>query len=339
VELLGRGLRRSRTWWPVVASAAAIALIVTLVRSVGAEQAGAAFAGLHRPTLVGALLLELVAVASLVQVYRATFEISGGRLCPSEGVVVGLGAISLTQLLPGGGVAGGVFAARRLVRAGADPVAAAATVVLVGAVTLGTLGVMVAGAATVGAATAPGYLAHAVVAAAVATTMVGTVAALRGLLVRDDARRRVTAWLRARRRGGALAGSLAEHLDTHRDLLRRPLVLAPPVGWAVVKWSADLTVLSLLVHTAGGEVPLLAVVLAYAVANLVNGLPLTPGGIGVVELGATGTLVAFGADPAAASVAVLGYRALAVGLPLLLAVPVIGGDARRRRRLALEAIA
>lgn len=339
MELLGRRLRRPRAWWPVVASAAGIAVLVALVGSVGADDAGAALAGLHRPTLVGAAVLELVAVVSLVQVYRATFQISGGRLRPTEGAVVGLGAISLTQLLPGGGVAGGVFAARRLVRAGADPVAAAATVVLVGAVTLGTLGVMVAGAATVGAATAPGYVAHAVVAAAVAATMIGAVAGLRSLLVRDGARRRVTAWLQDRRRGRALAGSLAEHLDTHRDLLRRPLVLGPPAGWAALKWTADLAVLSLLVHTAGGDVPLLAVVLAYAVANLLNGLPLTPGGIGVVEIGATGTLVAFGAEPAAASVAVLGYRALAVGLPLLLAIPVVGGDLRRRRRLALEAFA
>jgi uncharacterized protein (TIRG00374 family) len=339
VEQLGRTRSRPRTWWPVVASTAGIAAIVALVNSVGAEAAGAALVGLHRPTLVGAALLELVAVASLVQVYRATFRISGGRLRPTEGAVVGLGAISLTQLLPGGGVAGGVFAARRLVRAGADPVAAAATVVLVGAVTLGTLGVMVAGAATVGALTAPGYVTHAAVAAAVAGVMIGAVAGLRSLLVRAEARRRVTVWLRRRRRGGTLAGSLAEHLDTHRDLLRRPLVLAPSAGWAAVKWTADLAVLSLLVHTAGGQVPLLAIVLAYAVANLLNGLPLTPGGIGVVELGATGTLVAFGAEPAAASVAVLGYRALAVGLPLLLALPVVGGDARRRRRLALEAIA
>lgn len=337
--MAGRG--GLRTSWQLAATSLGVGAIVLLVRSAGLDEAGAALAALAPTTLAGAALLELVAVASLVQVYRATFAVSGGRLGRTEGAVVGLGAVSLTQLLPGGGVAGGVFAARRLVRAGADPVAAAATVVLVGAVTLGTLGVLVTAATAVGAVSAPGYAWYALAAAGVATVMLGAVALLRGLLGRDEARRRVTAWLETRRRGARLARSLAADLDAHRDLLRRPLVLAPPTGWAALKWAADLGVLATFVHAAGGRVPLLAIVLAYAVANLLNGLPLTPGGIGVVELGATGTLVAFGAEPAVASVAVLGYRALAIGLPLLLAVPVVGGDVRRRRRhrVALEVTA
>lgn len=330
-----------RAWWQVAATLVGVAAVAWLLASAGLEDAGAALAGLEPPALAGAALLELVAVISLVQVYRTTFGVSGGRLGRTEGAVIGLGAVSLTQLLPGGGVAGGLFAARRLVRAGADPVAAGATVVLVGAVTLGTLGVLVAAAATLGAISAPGYLWHAVGAAVVATIMLGTVVALRGLLGRDGARRRATAWLQRRRRGAVLAGSLAEHLETHRDLLRHPLVLARPTGWAALKWTADLAVLTVMVRATGGQVPLLAIVLAYAVANLLNGLPLTPGGIGVVELGATGTLVAFGAEPALASVAVLGYRAFAVGLPLLLALPVVGGEVRRdrRRRLELEVTA
>lgn len=329
-------LNSARAWWRVAATVAGVAVLAALLGTAGFEEAGTALAGLAPGTLVGAALLELVAVASLLQVYRATFAISGGHLRHAEAAVVGLGAASLTQLLPGGGVAGGLFAARRLVRAGADPVAAAATVVLVGAVTLGTLGVLVTGVATVGAVSTPGYGWHAVAAATVATIMIGAVGGLRGLLGRDGARRRATAWLQRRRRGAALATSLADHLDVHRDLLRRPLVLAPSTGWAALKWTADLTVLAVLVHAAGGEVPFLAIVLAFAVVNLLNGLPLTPGGLGVVELGATGTLVAFGADAAVASVAVLGYRALAVGLPLLLAVPIALREVRRERQRRLE---
>jgi putative heme transporter len=334
-------LTRLRTGWHVVAAAAGTGAVVVLLASAGFDEAGAALAALDPRTFGAAALLELLAVVSLVQVYRVTFRVTGGRIGRRDGAVLGLGAVSLTQLIPGGGVAGGIFAARRFVRAGADPVAAAATVVLVGAVMLGTLGVLVAGAATVGAVSAPGYALHAVAAGLVVALMVVAVAVLRGVLGHDRTRHRVATWLGRRRRAAPLARSLAENLEAHRDLLRRPLVLAPSTGWAAVKWTADLTVLAVLVHAAGGQVPLLAVVLAYAVANLLNGLPLTPGGIGVVELGATGTLVAFGADPAVASVSVLGYRALAVGLPLLLAVPVVGRDLRRtrQRRIALQVTA
>lgn len=62
---------------------------------------------------------------------------------------------------------------------------------------------------------------------------------------------------------------------------------------------------------------------AFAVANLLNALPLTPGGIGVVEAGLAATLVGLGADAAATSVAVLGYRAVACWIPTALAAPFV----------------
>lgn len=52
--------------------------------------------------------------------------------------------------------------------------------------------------------------------------------------------------------------------------------------------------------------------LAWSVGRLIASLPLTPGGIGVVELGLIGTLVGFGGGRAHAVAAVLLYRALIV---------------------------
>ena len=56
--------------------------------------------------------------------------------------------------------------------------------------------------------------------------------------------------------------------------------------------------------------------LAWAVGRVISSLPLTPGGIGVVELGMIGTLVGFGAPHAHVVAAVLLYRALVI-LPTL----------------------
>ncbi len=55
---------------------------------------------------------------------------------------------------------------------------------------------------------------------------------------------------------------------------------------------------------------------AWALVRILGALPLTPGGVGIVELGLTGALVAFGAANADAVAATLLYRALTV-LPTL----------------------
>jgi len=57
--------------------------------------------------------------------------------------------------------------------------------------------------------------------------------------------------------------------------------------------------------------------LAWAIGRVISSLPLTPGGIGVVELGMIGTLVGFGAPHAHVVAAVLLYRALII-VPTLL---------------------
>ena len=55
---------------------------------------------------------------------------------------------------------------------------------------------------------------------------------------------------------------------------------------------------------------------AWALVRILGTLPLTPAGLGVVELGLSGALVAFGAPNADAVAATLLYRALSV-LPTL----------------------
>jgi putative heme transporter len=60
----------------------------------------------------------------------------------------------------------------------------------------------------------------------------------------------------------------------------------------------------------GSEVSLAEAFAAWALARILGSVPITPGGIGVVELGLTGALVAFGGDNAEVVAAVLVYRFL-----------------------------
>jgi uncharacterized protein (TIRG00374 family) len=76
------------------------------------------------------------------------------------------------------------------------------------------------------------------------------------------------------------------------------------------------------------EVSWVEALAAWGLVRLLTAVPLTPGGVGIVELGLSGALVGFGAHNAEAVAAVLLYRALTV-LPTLLLGAVLGLTWRR----------
>jgi len=71
---------------------------------------------------------------------------------------------------------------------------------------------------------------------------------------------------------------------------------------------------------------------AYAAANIASVIPVTPGGLGVIEVTLVALTVGFGAPRATAVLAVLGYRLVNYWLPLL-----PGAVAYLRLRLRLHA--
>jgi uncharacterized membrane protein YbhN (UPF0104 family) len=68
----------------------------------------------------------------------------------------------------------------------------------------------------------------------------------------------------------------------------------------------------------GGEVSLVEAFAAWSIVRLVGSLPVTPGGIGIVEVGLTTALVGFGGDRAEVVAAVLVYRFLTIVPTLVL---------------------
>jgi putative heme transporter len=140
------------------------------------------------------------------------------------------------------------------------------------------------------------------------------------------------------RRFGLLAGRVASRVLA--------LVGRPPVhGWelATVKFRSRtivlvehrwlwITVASLVSHlslylvllvalrdvgVSDAEVSWAQVLVAFAFARLITALPYTPGGLGAVEVVLIGGLVAAGGDREQVTAAVLVYRALTWGLPIL----------------------
>jgi uncharacterized protein (TIRG00374 family) len=84
----------------------------------------------------------------------------------------------------------------------------------------------------------------------------------------------------------------------------------------VAYWGFDIATLWASLHAFGAPPPLAPIVMAYFLGQLGNALPM-PGGVGGVEGGTIGALLAFGAHASLALLGVLAYRAISFWLPTL----------------------
>jgi putative heme transporter len=178
-------------------------------------------------------------------------------------------------------------------------------------------------------------------AAVLGVAIAGLVLALwSGRLARDlgDAASSVATWLLARLRRGPV-GPWGEGFARFRGetvgLLRRRwhvLTLATLAG--------QLTVFLVLLlclrafDVPGSEVSLVEAFAAWSLARLLTIVPLTPGGLGVVELGLTGALVGFGGSNAPVVAAVLVYRFLTIVPTLALGLIALATWRRHRPHAA-----
>jgi uncharacterized membrane protein YbhN (UPF0104 family) len=85
---------------------------------------------------------------------------------------------------------------------------------------------------------------------------------------------------------------------------------------ALMWWGFDIAVLWACFEAFGAAPSFAIITVAYFVGMLATTLPL-PGGVGGVDGGMVGALIAFGVEPELALIAVLGYRGFAFWLPIL----------------------
>ena len=157
-------------------------------------------------------------------------------------------------------------------------------------------------------------------AAIVGVLLIGGFFAIVLLLTRGEAS--AARVLRAVARHAPLLHEESVHRSVHRaaDQLRtltsdrRLLVTA--VGWAGANWLLDAAALWLFVAAFGDRVPVDALFVSYGLANVLAAIPITPGGLGVVEAVLTSTLVGFGTPRGIAILGVIGYRLVNFWLPI-----------------------
>jgi hypothetical protein len=82
------------------------------------------------------------------------------------------------------------------------------------------------------------------------------------------------------------------------------------VGWGLANWVLDCSCLALSFLAIGAGIPWRGLLLAYGAGQLAANLPITPGGLGVVEGSLTIALVTFGGAETSTVAAVFLYRIL-----------------------------
>ena len=85
-----------------------------------------------------------------------------------------------------------------------------------------------------------------------------------------------------------------------------------------------------VLDVSGGEVSAVEAFAAWSLVRLLGSIPITPGGIGIVEVGLTASLVGFGGDNAEVVAAVLLYRFLTIVPTLVLGLLAVATWSRHR---------
>ncbi len=96
------------------------------------------------------------------------------------------------------------------------------------------------------------------------------------------------------------------------------------VAWGSVNWLLDCACFAFMFEAIGAPIPWKGLLLAYGAGQLAATLPITPGGLGVVEGSITVALVAFGGAEASTAYAVLLYRVISFWMILLIGWLLIG---------------
>jgi uncharacterized protein (TIRG00374 family) len=298
VEVLGS--------WPRVSSVAPLWLVVIVA--------------CEALSFASAITLQRIALRTDAWFPVATSQLSGN---------------AMSQIMPGGAAAGATLQLRMLGRAGSDTTAAVAgftafsllqtaSILFLPVLTLPTI---LAGAPVDRSLAATAFLGIGgfVAVAALGAVLLSTDPPLLGIGRAFQAARN-----RILRRRAAITG-LPQKLVQERNSIRE--VLGERWRTALLATACRLgfdflALFAALAAVGGLPRPSLAL-LAYTAASLLAMIPLTPGGLGLVEAGLTGTLALAGVQPAQAVLATLLYRLASYWLPIF-AGPVAYGLFRHR---------
>jgi uncharacterized protein (TIRG00374 family) len=281
------------------------------VSSQGGELAGASEELSHLDVgwLVLAIVVEALSLVAFARLDQRLLRSGGVYASTGRFTAISFAAGAIASSLPAGPLVASAFGFRQFRRLGASEALAAwallATLVFsaLGLALLATAGVVIAehqGSA---------FDLVGVTVAVLLITIAGAVAVYqRSALARFlewtlRASNRVTGF--PRRPEGNVFSSFVANMS-HVNLDKSDLASA--LSWSIANWALDCGCLIFSYLAVGAGVPWRGLLLAYGAGQLAANLPITPGGLGVVEGSLVIALVAFGGAHVSTVAAVLLYR-------------------------------
>ncbi len=289
--------------------------------------------------LLAALALEVGALLSYGRLTRAV-------LPPTSKVGfftifrIELTTLSVSHCAPGGSATGTALGYRLLTRFGAQPSDAGFALGVQGIGSAIVLN-LILWVALVVSIPVWGFSAEYLLAAVVGGVLLSLAALLVLALTRGEQRVGVMLERVAARvpliNGDALRSLYGRLSDHMAQLARRREALVGALVWATLNWLLDAGSLFVFVGAFGHWVNPDGLLVAYGLANVLAAIPLTPGGLGVVEATLTTLLVGFGTPSGTATLGVVVYRLVQFWAPIPVGgLAYLSLQASRRHRDADE---
>lgn len=303
----------------VVVLAGVVALVWWELQSHRSELSGlsSVFDHLIWPWIPFAVIAEAASLTCFAGLQRTLLR-SGGLDVPWPPLLkMTFASLAITNSLPGGVAASAVYGFRWFRRFGADGTLAVWS--LVGAIVASVLSLSLVATAGLAIAAEEGAsldLIPVIVGVLILTVAIGA------LFVYERPLSALASWvvhasraLIGRPRGDAVAHiqRIVDWCTVVRLDLRQVVAV---IGWAAGNWLFDCACFAMMFLAVDSTIPWNGLLLAYGAGQLAATLPITPGGLGVVEGSITIALVAFGGARLATVDAVLMYRLVSFWLVL-----------------------
>lgn len=306
-------VRATKIWKPArfLVGIALGALALWALNGQRGELVGATseLAHLHTSWLAIGTISEAVSLAAFAGLQVWLLRVGGVHIDLPRMIGITFGAGAIASSIPAGPAVSSVFAFRQYRRGGADDALAAWT--LVATLTCASLALAMLATAGVLVAEPQGAsydLIGVTIGVLIVTFLALGIVWQRRLLVAVASGaialcQRVTG--RPRREGAEIVQLVLGRLKTvHLGIAD----IAGAIGWGLANWCLDCGCLVCCFLAVGSGVPWRGLLLAYGAGQLAANLPITPGGLGVVEGSLTIALVAYGGVEASTVAAVVLYR-------------------------------
>lgn len=289
--------------------------------------------------LVLAVLLEGVALWAYTILTKVTLP-REPKLTTFSIFRIQMATKAVTNVMPGGSAAGGTLGYKLFTDAGVAPTAAGFTLATVG---LGSAVVLnlILWVALVISIPINGLQPLYVTSAIVGVLLLLSCAALVWLLM--EGRDRAEKILRAIARRipfvqeDTASRFIHQLADRLHDLAQQPELVRRGVLWAIAHWLFDAAALFVFLLAFNHFINPINLVVAFGVASVLAAIPVTPGGLGLVEAALPAMLVSFGVPLGVATISVLAWRFVQFWFPIPLgAVSFVSlqfGSLGRRKRL------